>query len=314
MTLPAPLKEILAEVHLPYQIEGSHIELSISAVKPIGEADAFSLVWVDPNRKDMEQLIKSTKARAVICNNSVQSFIKNFPEKCFIIVDNPKYFMHHTLKHVLYPDEVNPGIHPTAVVDKDAVVSEKATVGPFTYIGKSTIGEGVVIDGHVHIRDKVRIGNNVKIQAGCVIGSDAINKVLDENGKVHHFHHIGGVIIGDNCRIDAHTHIDRGALGDTVIGDNVAIHNNVYIAHNCKIGNNTIIIGHSMISGSVAIGENCWLGPGTIVRDQIKIGNNCFIATGSVVVKDVGNDMKMMGSPAVTFEEFHQMRAKIKNL
>lgn len=314
MILPAPLKEILAKVHLPYNIEGNHIELLIGAVKPITEADESSLVWLDPNRKDLEQLIKNTKARAIICTNAALEIAKQFPEKCIIVVENPKYFIHHTLKYVLYPDKIQYGIHPTAFVDKEAVVSEKASVGPFTYIGKATIGEGVVIDGHVHIRDKVKIGRNVKIQAGCVIGSDAINKVLDEKGEVHHFHHIGGVIIGDNCRIDAHTHIDRGALGDTVIGENVAIDNNVYIAHNCKIGKNTIIIGHSMISGSVSIGENCWFGPGTIVRDQIKIGNNCFFGTGSVVVKDVGNDMKMMGSPAVTFEEFYKIRAKIKGL
>lgn len=314
MTLPVKLKDILTEVGLPFNHKGNKLDIIVKNVKPIAEADEFSLVWVDPNRKDMEQLIKNTKARAIICNSAALGFVNQFPEKCFIIVDNPKYFIHHTLKDVLYQINIQYGVHPTAFVDKAAFVSDKASIGPFTYIGKSEIGDGVVIDGHVHIRDHVKIGKNVKIQAGCVIGSDAINKVLDEKGAVHHFHHIGGVIIGDNCRIDAHTHIDRGALGDTIIGDNVAIDNNVYIAHNCKIGKNTIIIGHSMISGSVTVGENCWLGPGTIVRDQIKIGNNCFIGTGSVVVKDVGNDMKMMGSPAVTFDAFHKMRAKLKEL
>lgn len=311
---PQLLKDFLSKIPLPFSIAGHTADLWISSVKPVTEADPHSLVWVDPNRRDAAELVSRTASRAVICNKAGDELLKRFPDKCFIVVDNPKYFIHYALENVLYPVTVQYGIHPTAFVDNEAVISEKASIGPFTYIGKAEISEGVVIAGHVHIRDQVKIGKNVKIQAGCVIGSDAINRVYDENGNIHHFHHIGGVIIGDNCRIDALTHIDRGALGDTVIGSNVAIDNNVYIAHNCKIGNNTIIIGHSMISGSVTVGENCWIGPGTTVRDQIRIGNNCFIGTGSVVVKNVDDNMNIMGNPAVSFEEFHEMRSKLKKL
>jgi len=309
-----PLTEILPYIKGEYQILGDVESLIIKNIKPIGEANEYSLVWVDPKRKDKFNLVNETKSRAIICDPFILETINSFPDKCFIVVDNPKYTINQLLNEVFDPRSPVFGVHPTAFVENSAKVHEKSYIGPFSYIGESEIGEGVIIDGHVHIYNNVIIGRNVKIQAGCVIGADAINQVYDNQGGISHFHHIGGVRIGDNCRIDAMTHIGRGALGDTIIESNVAIDNNVYIAHNSRIGSNTTIIGHSMICGSVSIGQNCWIGPGTIIRDQIKIGNNCFVGSGSLVVKNIADDVKVMGSPAIPMDEYLKIREKIKGL
>ena len=41
---------------------------------------------------------------------------------------------------------------------------------------------------------------------------------------------LGGVVIGDDCEIGANTTIDRGALDDTVLEDDVRLDNQIQIA------------------------------------------------------------------------------------
>ena len=50
---------------------------------------------------------------------------------------------------------------------------------------------------------------------------------------------LGGVRIGDDCEIGANTTIDRGALDDTVLEEDVRLDNQIQIAHNVHIGAHT---------------------------------------------------------------------------
>ena len=79
--------------------------------------------------------------------------------------------------------------------------------------------------------------------------------------KLNHFPHIGGVLIEDDVYIGANACIDRGSLGDTIIGKGSKIDNLVHIAHNVNIGENVMIIANSMIAGSVNVGKNSWIAP-----------------------------------------------------
>lgn len=56
------------------------------------------------------------------------------------------------------------------------------------------------------------------------------------------------------------TTIDRGALTDTVIEDDVKIDNLVQIAHNCVVGAHTAIAACAGIAGSTIIGKSCMIG------------------------------------------------------
>ena len=70
------------------------------------------------------------------------------------------------------------------------------------------------------------------------------------------------MIVGKNVSVGAGSSIDRGALGDTRIGDGVKIDNQVQIGHNCVIGNHSVICGCCGIVGSTTIGAHCVLGGG----------------------------------------------------
>ena len=54
---------------------------------------------------------------------------------------------------------------------------------------------------------------------------------------------LGGVRVGDDCEIGANTTIDRGALGDTVLEEDVRLDNQIQIGHNVDIGAHTAMAG-----------------------------------------------------------------------
>lgn len=60
--------------------------------------------------------------------------------------------------------------------------------------------------------------------------------------------HISSVVLGDSVRIGASSTVDKGTIGNTVIGDNTKIDNQVQIGHNVKIGRNCRICAACQVS------------------------------------------------------------------
>ena len=54
----------------------------------------------------------------------------------------------------------------------------------------------------------------------------------------------------------------------------------------------------AMIAGSVTMGENCWIGPSTSIIQKAIIGNNVFVGIGSNVIKNVHDNVVVVGNPA----------------
>ncbi|MDR2409164.1 MAG: UDP-3-O-(3-hydroxymyristoyl)glucosamine N-acyltransferase, partial [Bacteroidales bacterium] len=102
---------------------------------------------------------------------------------------------------------------------------------------------------------------------------------------------------GRNVEIGANTCIDRGTMGDTIIGNNVKIDNLCHIAHNVCIEDNVMLVALSMLAGSCSIGANSYIAPGVLVNRN-HIGKDAFVSIGSVVINDVQDNMFVAGVPA----------------
>ena len=116
------------------------------------------------------------------------------------------------------------------------------------------------------------------------------------------FPHIGDVIIGNNVEIGSCTTVDRGAIGNTVLCDDVKIDNGVHVGHNCIIGQRSILTAHCVLGGSVVIGEDCFIGLGAVIKNQIVIGDRVTVGMGAVVIRDVPDDATVVGNPARILE------------
>lgn len=183
------------------------------------------------------------------------------------------------------------------VVAKDAVIGKNVTLASGAVIGPSVMLSDDVRIGPNTVLANCRIGSHTFIGANCTIGLPGFGLVKDADGSYIPFPHVGRVLIGRNVSIGSNTCIDRGGLGDTVIGDGVKIDNLVHIAHNVVIGENSVIIANTMIGGSTVIGKNTWVAPSASLLNKIHVGENALIGMGAVVLKDVKKNSVVVGNP-----------------
>ncbi|MCE7974786.1 MAG: UDP-3-O-(3-hydroxymyristoyl)glucosamine N-acyltransferase, partial [Leptolyngbya sp. PLA1] len=182
-----------------------------------------------------------------------------------------------TLLHRFAPPEppVQPGIHPSAVVDASAKVHPTASVGPQCVIGAGAVlHEGVRLEAQVFIGAGATVGArtlvrpNVSIMHACVIGRECIlhsGVVIGGDGFGFHpspdgrgllkIPHIGNVVIGDQVEIGACSCIDRAKFGSTTVGDGTKIDNLVQIGHGCRIGRCCVLCGQVGLAGSAVLGD-----------------------------------------------------------
>ncbi len=197
------------------------------------------------------------------------------------------------------------GIHPTAVVEDGAVIGKNVGIGAHAVVragaqigDNAQIGSGVSIGHNCKIGEGTKIYPNACVYHGCEIGSRCTihsNAVIgsdgfgfaNEDGKWIKIPQAGRVIIGDMVEIGSNTSVDRGAIDDTVIGNNVIIDNLCQIAHNVRIGDGTAIAGCTTIAGSVTIGRYCIIGGRSVFNGHITICDGATFTGASNVMRSV---------------------------
>jgi UDP-3-O-[3-hydroxymyristoyl] glucosamine N-acyltransferase len=152
-------------------------------------------------------------------------------------------------------------------------------IGPGVGIGDDTriMAAAVLYRG-------VRVGRRCLIHSGAVIGADGFGMARDSTGSWIKIPQLGTVVIGDDVEVGANTTIDRGAIGDTEIGDGVKLDNQIQIGHNCVIGRHTAIAAMAGIAGSTRVGERCMIGGKVGIVGHIRIADDVTVAAGANVL------------------------------
>ncbi|MBX3569360.1 MAG: UDP-3-O-(3-hydroxymyristoyl)glucosamine N-acyltransferase [Rhizobiaceae bacterium] len=182
---------------------------------------------------------------------------------------------------------VGPGVAIGAgtIVAPNAVVGRECRIGRDCYIGPGSTVQYALL------------GNRVIIHAGARIGQDGFGFVFGRSGP-ERMPQVGRVVIQDNVEVGANSTVDRGALTDTVIGENTKIDNLVQVAHNVRIGRNCVVAGLSGISGSVKIGDNVMVAGGVGLADHLTVGDGARLAARSGFMHDVPAGEVWAGYPA----------------
>ena len=234
-------------------------------------------------------------------------------------------------------------IHPTAVVDASARVDARASIGAFAVVeAGASVGPGAVIGAHSFIGREARVGAGTRfaarvtfgerctigergiVHSGTVIGADGFGFAPTE-GRWEKIEQLGAVRIGDDVEIGANTCIDRGALGDTVIGNGVKLDNLIQIAHNVRIGDHTAIAACTGIAGSTVIGRHCTIGGAGMVVGHIEIADHVHISGGSLANRSIRKPGRYTGTfpidenaawekNAATLRQLHALRDRIRAL
>ncbi len=201
--------------------------------------------------------------------------------------------------HVDLSARLEPGVivEPGAVIGPDVAIGSGTIVAPNAVIGKSCqIGRDCYVGPGASVQAMLT-GNRVIIHAGARIGQDGFGFTAGASGP-ERIPQIGRVVIQDNVEIGANATVDRGALADTVIGENTKIDNLVQIAHNVRIGRNCLIAGLVGISGSVTVEDNVVMGGGVGIADHLTIGAGAQLAAGSGFMNNVPAGEIWAGYPA----------------
>jgi UDP-3-O-[3-hydroxymyristoyl] glucosamine N-acyltransferase len=206
-------------------------------------------------------------------------------------------------------------IHPEAEIEDGVQIGVGVVVGQGAQIGAGThleaysvigpgctIGRNARVGAHASVKCAL-IGDRVHIASGARLGEAGFGVAGDARGLVD-VPQLGRVIVQDDVSIGAGTCIDRGAYGDTVIGEGSKIDNLVQIAHNVRIGRHCIIAAHSGISGSVTVGDGAMFGGRAGVIDHIDVGAKARVAAGAIVLRDVPAGELWSGHPAKAIRQF----------
>lgn len=225
-------------------------------------------------------------------------------------------------------------VHPTAVISASATIGRDVFVGAFVCVGDDSIigdgtqlragakigdnvavGTGCVLHPNAFVDDNCVLGNDVILHSGVVIGADGFGYVRDGAKGYVKFPQIGSVVIEDDVEIGANTCIDRGALGETRIGEGTKIDNLVQVGHNVNIGKRCVIAAQTGISGSVVIEDDC------VIGGQVGFGDHVFVKSGAVIGSQAGvlpgkvvRQGIWWGTPIQPLEDYKRQNAHVKGL
>jgi UDP-3-O-[3-hydroxymyristoyl] glucosamine N-acyltransferase len=285
-----------------FLVLGNKNDILFDNFAALNQSNETSLSWLRFKNLDINERINDTKAKVIICSLEEDIEKKSIENKAvFIKVKNPRLVFARIITGLLKKD-IEPFVDKTSTIHIKATIGANVHIGPNCFIGNCNIGNNVKIYGNVYIFDNVTVGNNVTIMPNTTIGGVGFGYEKNEDNEFELFPHIGGVIIKDNVDIGANTCIDRGTLGNTIIGMGTKIDNLVHIAHNVEIGDNCAIIAHAMIGGSTVIKNNCWVAPTACIRDGITIEQNVVLGLGAVAIKSIPENEVWAGNPARKFK------------
>ncbi|WP_346836887.1 UDP-3-O-(3-hydroxymyristoyl)glucosamine N-acyltransferase [Microbulbifer sp. SAOS-129_SWC] len=296
LTLARLADQLGAELHLA---PGADPEQAPSGLNTLQDATSSEVTFLAS--ASYRRFLGETRAAAVLLRADL---LGDCPVSA-LVVDNPYLaFARATALYDRAPAAAV-GVHPAAVVHPDAHVDASASIAAGAVIeARASIGAGAVIGANCFIGENSEIGAGTRlfpgavVYHGCSVGRDCIlhsQAVIGADGfgfapherRWTKIHQLGGVEIGDEVEIGACTCIDRGALGNTVIGRGVKIDNQVQIAHNVQIGDYSAIAACSAVAGSAIIGSHCTIAGGAGVVGHVTVAEGSHVTAMTLVTKSI---------------------------
>ncbi len=293
---PFSLGEVCAKIDAAVP-DGADPALKLDDIASLSGAGASHLSFFVGDK--LTAVFAQTTAGVVLV--SLKAFAKLTPPAGTVLVAVAQ--VQHAfaaIAEMFYPDchrvagPFNTGVDPTAKIGEGVLLGAGVVVGPGVEIGNGThigpnvvVGRGVAIGRGCEIAGNsviasAYIGDGVTVLPGAQIGQPGFGFASGPAGHTR-IPQLGRVIIQDRVEVGANVTIDRGALGDTVIGEGTKIDNLVQIGHNTQIGRHSVIVAQVGISGSCEIGDFVVLAGQVGVSDHAKIGSGARLGGKSGV-------------------------------
>lgn len=273
--------------------------------------------------------VNTTNASAIYLSEDAQTE----REIAILRVKDP-YLAYTRALRIFHPEpELQPHIHPSAVIDPSARVASHVAIGACAVIGRDVeIAEGVCIHPNVTIYDDVTIGKDSTIHSGTairertvigervvihnnsVIGCDGFGYAKDEQKRWLKIPQTGRVVIEDDVEIGAGTTIDRASVGESRIGRGTKLDNLVQIGHSCTVGEDSLLCAQVGLAGSSHIGNRVILAGQAGVAGHLTIGDDVVLTAKSATSHNIPAGKVISGIPAFDNRDWLRSTAAFRRL
>src|ERR1041385_2397423 len=307
------------------RVEGDDVEIIGAA--GLGEAGEGHVTFLSNPRYTAR--VNNTLASAIYLSEDVST-----DKRIAILRVKDPYLAFTRALRVFHPEaELEPFIHPAAVIDPTARLAARVAIGACAVIGRNvfigddvwihpnvtvyddvTIGRGSVIHSGVAIRERTVIGERVIIHNNVVVGCDGFGYAKDEQKRWLKTPQAGRVVIEDDVEIGAGTTIDRASTGESRIGRGSKIDNLVQIGHACTVGEDSLLCAQVGLAGSSHIGSRVMLAGQAGVAGHLTIGDDVILTAKSATSHDIPAGKVISGIPAFDNKDWLRATAAFRRL
>jgi len=286
-------------------------KFEVTGVAGIEEAGTNDVTFV--SNPKYAPLARTTRAAAVLV-------AEDFPAipAATLRTSNP-YLAFARAIEIFYQSPVYaPGIHPTAVVDPTARLGRECHLGAYVVVGSkvvlgdhatllphvviypgASIGKNFFAHAHAVVREGCRLGDDVILQNGAVVGADGFGFAKDDAGRWHKIPQSGPAVLEDRVEVQANACIDRASVGETRIAAGAKIDNLVQVGHGSTVGENTLLCAQAGLAGSTHVGRNAILAGQAGVAGHCTIGDGAILTAQTGAAGDVAAGKVVSGTPAI---------------
>jgi UDP-3-O-[3-hydroxymyristoyl] glucosamine N-acyltransferase len=309
------------------RVEGADDDFEITGAAGLDEAKPGDVTFLSNPRYTPR--VNSTKASAIYLAEDATT------DRTIAILRAKDPYLAYTRALRLFHQEptVEPFVHPTAVIDATAKVSDNCAIGAYVVIGRNVeieelvtiqpnvtiyadvkIGKGSTIHSGVSIRERSVLGERVVVYNNAVIGCDGFGYAKDEERRWLKIPQTGRVVIEDDVEIGAGTTIDRASVGESRIGRGSKLDNLVQVGHSCTIGEDSLLCSQVGLAGSSHIGNRVILAGQVGIAGHLTIEDDVVVTAKSATSHNIPAGKVISGIPAFENREWLRSTAAFRRL
>lgn len=304
-------------------------EVRLAGVAPLDRAGPCELALLASPR--YLQDVRASGAGALLVTPDFRGVVAGPATR--IVVHSAQRALRLVLE-ALYPDpEPEWGVHPTARLGRGVRWEGRVAVGPHAVVGADArFGAACVIGAHTAVGDGVRLGERCRVEhhavlfpgttlgarvvihAGARVGGEGFGFATAGDSGTARLRHIGRCLVGDDVEVGANTTIDRGSIGDTVVGAGTKIDNLVQIAHNVRIGSRCMVMAQVGIAGSTIVEDDVILAGQAGLAGHLTVHRGARVAAQGGVIGDIPPGVTVSGYPARSHRDVLRQAAALRRL
>jgi UDP-N-acetylglucosamine acyltransferase len=187
-------------------------------------------------------------------------------------------------------------IHPTAVIDPEAILACDVQVGPYVIIeGPVELGPGCVIESHVCLSGPMTMGPDNFVGHGAVLGKAPQHRGYRGEPT--------SLRIGNGNVFREYVTVHRGTVqgnGVTRIGDRNMFMAGSHLGHDVCVGDACTVVNNALVGGHVRLEDSCILSGHTAVQQRVRIGRLAMLGGMGATSKDIPPFILQQGQNCVT--------------